>query len=180
MGDVYVAGMCLADAKAAIEEKLSEFLEEPEVSVDIFSYNSKVFYIITQGAGLGEQVIRLPITGNETVLDGIAQLGGLGQFSSNRLWVARPSPHGTGYDQVLPVNWNDITQGASTTTNYQLMPGDRLYIAEDKLQLMNSFVIKVVSPFERIFGYSLLGFQTVQTANRFPAGNRQGGNQGFF
>ena len=113
------------------------------------------------------------------MLDGIAQIGGLGQFSSTKLWVARPSPHGTGYDQILPVNWNDITQGGSTTTNYQLLPGDRLYVAEDKLQLLNNVVVKVVSPFERVFGYTLLGIQTVQIANRLPNGlNRGGGGLG--
>ena len=100
-------------------------------SVDIFAYNSKKYYIITQGAGFGDNVDEAPITGNETVLDAIAHVGGLSQLSSTKIWIARPAPNGVGCEQILPVNWQDISQGASTATNYQIMPGDRLFIAQD-------------------------------------------------
>ena len=59
--------------------------------MDVVAYNSKVYYIITQGAGLGDSVRRLPVTGNETVLDAISQIGGLSQVSSKNIWIARPS-----------------------------------------------------------------------------------------
>jgi hypothetical protein len=63
----------------------------------------------------------------------------------------------------LPINWRDITRGASTATNYQLLPGDRLYIEEDKLIALDTFVNKVVAPFERIFGFTTLAAQSVET-----------------
>mgnify|MGYP000105678810 CR=1 FL=1 len=31
---------------------------------DVVGYNSKVFYVITDGAGMGDNVRRLPITGS--------------------------------------------------------------------------------------------------------------------
>jgi polysaccharide export outer membrane protein len=129
-GKVYVAGLTQGQAKAAIELHLSSVLERPEVAVDIAGYNSKVYYVIMQGAGLGDGVARFPITGNETVLDAISQVNGLEAVSSKHLWVARPSPYGA-CDQVLPVDWNAITQRADTATNYQLLPGDRLFIRKD-------------------------------------------------
>lgn len=177
-GSVYVVGMTLEEVRDAIEEHLSEFLESPEVSVDVFAYNSKVYYIVTQGAGQGDGVTRVPVTGNETVLDAVSQIQGLQPFSSKRMWVARPAPDELCYDQVLPVDWNSIVQDGDTTTNYQLLPGDRLYISENKLTALDNFVGRATQPFERIFGFSLLGAQTVQTFNRFPLGNQQGG--GFF
>src|SRR5690606_36244041 len=122
-GSVYVAGMTLEEARAAIELKLTERLDDPEVFVDVLAYNSKVYYIITQGAGLGDDVTRQPITGNETVIDAVAALGGISQVSSTRMWIARPAPNGVGCEQILPIQWNDIAQGASTATNYQLLPG---------------------------------------------------------
>lgn len=179
-GGVFVAGMSLSETRAAIEAHLSEFLEDPQISVDVFAYNSKTFYVIMQGGGLGDQVDRFPITGNETVLDAIALLGGMTQISSKRMWIARPAPDGLGYQQILPINYREITQGASTTTNYQLMPGDRLYIAEDKMIALDNFVAKMTSPFERLFGFTLLGSQTIQTVNRFPRGQGGLGNQGVF
>src|SRR5690606_5284133 len=129
-GSVYVAGLTLVQARAEIERHLSGFLQDPEISIDVFAYNSKVFYIITEGAGLGEQVNRFPITGNETVLDSISVMNGLSRVASKQIWIARPAPDGVGCGQMLPVCWSDIARGASTATNYQLLPGDRLFIAE--------------------------------------------------
>ena len=54
-GSVYVAGKTLEEARSAIEEQLSEFLEKPQVVVDVFAYNSKKYYVVTQGAGIRRQ-----------------------------------------------------------------------------------------------------------------------------
>jgi polysaccharide export outer membrane protein len=178
-GSVYVTGMTIREARAAIEDALTEFLEEPEVSVDVLSYNSKVYYIIVQGAGLGDQVLRIPVTGNERVLDAVSQLGGFQTTSSTTMWVARPAPEGLCAEQILPIDWHAITQGASVATNYQMMPGDRLYVAEDKLVAFDTFINKAISPFERMIGFTLLGTQTLQTINRFPAGNFSNSAQNF-
>jgi protein involved in polysaccharide export with SLBB domain len=170
-GSVYVAGMTLDEARAAIELKLTERLDDPEVFVDVLAYNSKVYYIITQGAGLGDDVTRQPITGNETVIDAVAALGGISQVSSTRMWIARPAPNGVGCEQILPIEWNDIAQGASTATNYQLMPGDRLFIAQDRLTNFNTVVNKLLNPFERIFGFVSLGTSMANRIVRFGLAN---------
>jgi polysaccharide export outer membrane protein len=169
-GQVYVAGMTLEQARAAIEKQLSKFLEEPQVAVDVFAYNSKTYYVITQGAGNGDDVAEFPITGNETVLDAIAQLGGLSQLSSTRIFIARPAPNGVGGEQILPVNWAEISRGASTATNYQIMPRDRIYIAEDSYLKFNSLVFKYTQPFERLFGFVSLGTGMANQIKRFGLG----------
>lgn len=173
-GKVRVSGMTIVEVKAAIEKHLEQFLEDPEVAVDVFGYNSKVYYVITPGAGVAdESVVRLPITGNETVLDAISQLGGLQVYSTMKIWIARPAPDGLGVDQVLPVDFQAVLTGAATDTNYQLLPGDRLYIAADRMVVLDSFVARMVAPFDRLFGFSLLATQSIQTINRFPQGFRQ-------
>jgi protein involved in polysaccharide export with SLBB domain len=169
-GQVYVAGLTLDEAKAAIETQLANHLDNPQVAVSVFAYNSKVYYVVTEGAGLGDQVSRFPITGNETVLDALSQVNGLSQVSIKRIWIARPMPGGSGCDAVLPVNWREITAGGATATNYQVLPGDRIFIAENSLIALDSSLNRIISPFERIFGVTLLGTQTVQTVNRFPLG----------
>jgi polysaccharide export outer membrane protein len=169
-GLVYVAGMTLPEAKQAIESHLAQYLDQPQVSVSVFAYNSKVYYVITQGAGQGDVVTRLPVTGNETVLDAIAQINGLSPLSSKRIWIARPAPSGVGCDVILPVDWNQITAGAATATNYQVLPGDRVFVAEHKLIAIDSMISRITAPIERIFGTTLLSTQTIQTINRFPLG----------
>ena len=91
-GPVYVAGLTIEEARTAIEEHLKQFLEAPLVSVDVFAYNSKVYYVITEGAGFGDNIQRFPITGNETVLDAVSLVNGLSRLSSKNIWIARPSP----------------------------------------------------------------------------------------
>lgn len=129
-GQVYVAGMTLNQAKLAVEEHLSEFLDRPRASVAVFAYNSKVYYVITEGLHSGDHVARLPITGSETVLDALSQVNGLTGLSSKKIWIARPKAGGGDRDTILPVNWNEITKGASTATNYQVFPGDRIFVSE--------------------------------------------------
>ena len=169
-GSVYVTGLTIKEAKAAIEQQLSEFLEDPKVIVDIFSYNSKKYYIITQGGGFGDNVVQLPITGNETVLDAIANINGISQVSSTKIWIARLARNGSSCEQILPVNYEDITRGASTATNYQLLPGDRLFIAEDPLVKIDAVLSRFTRPFERVFGFVSLGTATLNRITRFGLG----------
>ena len=70
--------------------------------VDVFAYNSKKYYIVTQGAGLGDNVTAAPITGNETVLDAIAVIGGISQVSSTEDLDARPAPNGVAASKSCP------------------------------------------------------------------------------
>lgn len=176
-GSVYVAGMTLDEAKAAVESHLTKYLQKPEVSVDVFAYNSKVFYVITDGGGFGEQVIPLPAMGNETVLDAMSKVGGLPAVASKkRIWVARPAPAGHGPDQTLAVNWNAIVQGANTTTNYQIYPGDRVYVMAEPLVTADTMLARFISPIERILGVTLLGNST----GRALVGQQNGQGQGGF
>ena len=110
------------------------------------------------------------MTGNETVLDAIAQINGLSRVSSKDIWIARPAPSGVGCEQILPVDIEAIMKGGITATNYQVMPGDRVFIAQDSMVAFDTLLGKVTAPFERILGFSLLGVTTVQTFNRLPFG----------
>jgi polysaccharide export outer membrane protein len=175
-GAVYVAGMTLGQVKAVIESHLGAYLIDPQVSVDVFAYNSRKIYIIADGAGYGQQVIALPATGNETVLDAIARVQGLPPVASlKKIWVARPSPAGNPCSQVLPVDWKAITQAGRTETNYQLLPGDRIYISADHLITVYNYIDKLVAPIERVLGVTLLGTSTVQSFR-----NNNNGGTGIF
>jgi polysaccharide export outer membrane protein len=161
-GSVFVAGMTIEEAKFAIETHLSQFLQDPEIALDVSGFNSKVYYVIFNLDGAGEVVSRLPITGNETVLDAIGELKGLPPGTNKkRIWIARPSPADSSCSQVLAVDWKGITRGGNTATNYQLMPGDRVFVGVDPWIQADSTLAKVLAPFERILGVTLLGSSVV-------------------
>ena len=149
-GTTYVAGKTTAEAQAAIEKHLSQYVDTPKVSVDVLQYNSKFFYVITQGTKFGDQIVRIPITGNETVLDALAQAGGLTSISSKKIWVARPAPKGELEDQILPVDYDAITRGAKTATNYQVLPGDRIFIQESTTPGSFDLISDQVEAFNRL------------------------------
>lgn len=170
-GCVYVAGLTLAQAKVAIERHLSQYLLDPEVSVDVFAYNSKSYYVITDGAGYGQQVYRFPVTGNETVLDAISQIQGLPAVASKKkIWLARPAPACHGCSQILPIDWRAITEGGVTATNYQIFPGDRIYVHSDWLICLDNTLNKVLSPIQQVLFTTIFFGAAV---NQFKSG---GGN----
>ena len=173
-GAVYVAGMTLRQAKAAIEQHLTKYLYRPEVNVDVYGYNSKFYYVITDFAGNGEQVVRIPSTGNETVLDAIAQIGGLSSVSSKRVWVARPAPAGCG-DQILPVDWKGITRRGHTVTNYQILPGDRVFVMAAPGSKFNNTLTKTLAPVQQVLGVTLLGAAVGRTLGNNNNGGLFGG-----
>ena len=174
-GSVYVNGMTREEAKRAVERHLEQHIHQPQVSLDVLAYNSKKYYVVVDGGGAGEQVVPLPSTGNETVLDAIASIQGLPSVASKAdIWVARPAP-GCCTDQVLPVEWNAIVQGAQTETNYQVLPGDRIYVKADKYVAFSTHMAKFTAPFERLFGFALLGNGAVRT---FQLGRSAFGNGG--
>ncbi len=160
-GRVPVAGMTQELAKAAIEEHLAQFFLKPSISIDIGGFNSSVYYIIFDGGGIGEQVIRMPYTGSETVLDAIGLVYGLPAVASkSRVWVARPA-EGCPKDEILPIDWKAITQRGRSATNYQLFPGDRIYVAAQPIIRVDTVLARYFTPVERIFGVVLLGSETV-------------------
>ncbi|MDR2754368.1 MAG: polysaccharide biosynthesis/export family protein [Planctomycetaceae bacterium] len=162
-GRVYINGLTVDECREAIELHLSKALEHPQVAVDVYSYNSKEYYVIFQSETMGEQIFAFPYTGNETVLKAIANTNGLAPNSSKRIWVARPV--GNSHKPViLPVDWVAVTAYAKSETNYQLLSGDRVFVVESRWVAADGVLARIIAPFERIMGFSLLG---ATTATRF-------------
>lgn len=158
-GSVYVAGRSLGQAKCVIEKHLSEHFLNPEISVDVFAYNSRRIVVIVDGGHLGQQVFPQDVTGNETVLDAISRVQGLASVSSKRrIWVARPAP---GRHQIMPVDWRAITESGSTATNYQLLPGDRVFVAANSIIAFDYWLSNVLASVKRVLGMSSLATETI-------------------
>jgi polysaccharide export outer membrane protein len=183
-GDVYVAGLTMAEVKEKIilhlrkfltdealglietddttgEPKIDEKTNKPKliepkdsatVFCDVTAYNSKNYYV------LGDVLItgKLPITGNETVLDAINFAGGLMPTAAPaNIRLVRPAPPGACCEQVLPVNIAAITSGGDPTTNYQIMPNDRLIVYRDPIVRLTVFIDRLAAPFQTVLGSML-------------------------
>lgn len=179
-GSVPVAGYTLRQAAVTIREILAKQVYATEggvkpenliVLLDVTQYMSKRYYVILDGGGNGEQVTPFPITGSETVLDALANVNGLHAVASKRnIWVARRCPVPGQPEQILPVDWVGITQHGVTATNYQVMPGDRIYVKAQRLVTIDTALARVLNPVERLFGVTLLGATTVNQIQGRGAG----------
>jgi polysaccharide export outer membrane protein len=168
-GEIYVAGLTIAEIKEKIvlhlrkqipdevlglieQDEEGNFINvEPKdsnrVFVDVTAYNSKNYYIQGDVAAPG----KLPITGNETVLDAINYAGGLIPTAApQNIRLVRPAPPGACCEQTLPVNLAAIISGGDPTTNYQLMPGDRLVVYRDPIVRTTIFIDRLAAPFQTV------------------------------
>ncbi len=124
-GAVRINGMTVQDARRAIEAHLERFFDTPKVAVEVFRYNSHVFYVIVDGGDMGDTVTRIPLTGTETVLDALSQIDGLRIHRDTSIVIHRD-------EKVLRVDWQGITRKGDSKSNYQLLAGDRLFVTERK------------------------------------------------
>ncbi len=138
------------------DEKGQLIVKDPKdtdrVFVDVTAYNSKNYYI------LGDVLLpgRMPITGNETVLDALEYAGGLLPTAApQNIQLVRPAPPGACCEQRLPVNLSAITNGGDPTTNYQLMPGDRIIVHRDPIVRLTVFLDRLVAPYQAVIGSGL-------------------------
>jgi polysaccharide export outer membrane protein len=174
-GDVFVAGLTLDEVKEKVVLHLRQYLNDEilglwrfdpaqnkfvpkeardvdTVFVDVASYNSKFYYVQGDTAATG----RYPITGNETVLDALNNAGGLIPTAAPRnIRLVRPAPPGACCEQKLPVNLAAIVSAGDTTTNYQLMPGDRLVVYRDPIVRFTIFLDRLAAPFQTAINSTL-------------------------
>jgi protein involved in polysaccharide export with SLBB domain len=126
-GRPVVAGKVLPQIEAEVKELVNakEKGKEPvAVTVRLIGRNSKVYYVLGEVNAPGA----FPITGRETVLDGIVAAGGITRRASEQnVVLSRPTPP-EGCRVVYPVCYSNIVQLGDTATNYQLQPGDRIYV----------------------------------------------------
>jgi polysaccharide biosynthesis/export protein len=189
-GDVSVAGLTTEQAREAVRRHVFQVMRtHPDadlkftqvddinklyVAVDVIGYNSKAYYVITDGAGFGEQIYRFPIQGHEHVLDALSNINGLPAVGSkHHVWVARRTPHPNQPEQILPVDYVGVTQHGIALTNYQLLPGDRVYVRAEKVFRVDGFLQKFLTPVERLLGLTLLGSSTYNSVT-----NRRQNNTG--
>ncbi len=121
-----VAGMTIQDIERVVNKAVkSQSKEAGVISVRLVNRVSKVYYVIGEVNTPGA----FPLQGRETVLDGIIAAGGLnGKASRRNIILVRPSQPDA-CRTVLAICWPEIVQLGDTATNYQLRPGDRIYVS---------------------------------------------------
>lgn len=147
-GQIYVAGLTAEEIKQTVNQNVVEHEarkrqrgislashtngpgpSDPEladfgVTVRLVNQETGKFYVMGEVNAPGSY----PMTGSETVLDAIIAAGGLSANSnSHKIILTRPRLSGE-EREILPVCFEQILQMGDVSTNYQLQPGDRIYV----------------------------------------------------
>jgi protein involved in polysaccharide export with SLBB domain len=124
-GRPVVAGMTLPQVEKIVADLVTK-KEKTDVAmtVRLLAKPSTVFYVLGEVNAPGA----FPITGSDTVLSGITQAGGPTRRASEQSIVLSRPTTPEGCRLVYPVCYTNIVQLGDTTTNYQLQPGDRIYV----------------------------------------------------
>jgi len=119
--DVPAEGLTAAELAANIQEKLSAFIVNPEVTVIVLQVNAPKYYIIGYVARPGTY----PLRGDTSVLQALALAGGLTQFASPRsIKLIRAT---RGKQEVRKINYYNII-GDGGKGNYLLKSGDTIVV----------------------------------------------------
>jgi protein involved in polysaccharide export with SLBB domain len=119
-----VAGKTLPEIETLVREAIKA-KEKNAVAVTVrLTKPAKVFYVLGEVTTPGA----FPITGRDTVLSAILQAGGVTRRASEQNAVLSRPTTPEGCRVVYPVCYTNIVQLGDTTTNYQIQPGDRIFV----------------------------------------------------
>jgi protein involved in polysaccharide export with SLBB domain len=124
VGDIVVGGLTKNEVSKIISEKLKDYIINPEVTVKIAEYNSKMVYVVGEVYKPGKIFMRgNTITVREALLEaGLPMLSGITKKSK----LITPSEMGKG--DKKDVNVYALLYEGDLRENLVMQPGDILYI----------------------------------------------------
>ena len=126
-GRVVAAGKTVPELQAEVQSLVESQTEEAPgpIIVRLLGWESKVFYVLGEVNSPGAY----PYSGRETVLDAIIAAGDLtDRANRHNIILSRPSAPDD-CRTVLPICYNQIVQLGDSSSNYQILPGDRVFVA---------------------------------------------------
>lgn len=122
VNDVYVVGLTTPELQELLTEKLKPFVNVPQVTVSPREINSRKVYLIGQVGREGP----VRINGSMTVLQLIAQAGGLRDFAKRKkIYVMRTE---NGKHVRYPFNYDEVIRGKNMKQDIELQPGDTVVV----------------------------------------------------
>lgn len=129
VNDMPAVGKTPAMLSADIRSKLSQYIEEPLVSVIVTNF-SGTFSQQVRVIGATEKPASIPFRANMTVLDAMIAVGGLSEFAAgNRAKLIRFDKE-AGRQGEYGLRLGDLLKKGDSKANVMLQPGDVIIIPE--------------------------------------------------
>jgi polysaccharide export outer membrane protein len=128
IGDVYAAGFAPEQVAENIEDRLSKYIRNPNVTVIVTGLQSHEYLTRMRITGAVTNAMSLNYRQGMTVLDAILAAGGVNEFASpNRTKLYRKID---GKTRVISIYLGDILYDGELATNIELRPGDIITVPE--------------------------------------------------
>jgi polysaccharide export outer membrane protein len=120
IGEVKADGLTARQLKEAIAGRLTEFLNSPEVDVQVAKVNSKRYFVYGGVLRAGE----FPLVQDTTIMDAMSLVGGFRDFANpKKIRIQRGA-------QEFNFNYRDVSKGKKMEQNILLQNGDRIFVPE--------------------------------------------------
>lgn len=129
LNDVQAAGLTPMQLRESLTAKLTEYVPAAEVSVIVAEARSFKVSVLGKVQTTG----RFEFGGPTTVLDALAQAGGVQEYSSpERIVILRPQPvQGKSRSRAfkrIPFNYKRVIQAGGEQENFYVQPGDIIVV----------------------------------------------------
>jgi polysaccharide biosynthesis/export protein len=122
VGELVAGGKTVAQLKAELEGKLTRYITDSGLTVEVKQSNSMIVYILGRVNVPGRQMM----VASTNVLQGLAMAGGLNPFARrSEVKVFRKQQ---GKTAVYTFNYDDVSEGRHLETNIDLQKGDVILV----------------------------------------------------
>jgi polysaccharide biosynthesis/export protein len=134
-GDVKVEGLTLDEVRLLVTKRSEQRLLDPEISVVLKDYDKPHFVVAGEVANPG----RFDLHGRVTALEAVAMAGGLKVSAKNSqaILYRRVGPE---MAETRLVNLKEIATLNGMKEDFELKPGDLLYIPQSRISKVERFV----------------------------------------
>lgn len=122
IGQVEAAGKTVSQLKSEMESRLSRYVSDLVLSVEVKQLNSMTIYVIGRVNAPG----RFALNGNISVLQALAMAGGFNPFAGrDKIKIFRQDGEKT---EVLPFRYSDVAESRNLEQNIRLRRGDVIVV----------------------------------------------------
>ena len=142
VGDLNVLGLTKDQVKKLLTEKLSDYIIDPEITVKIVGYNSKIIYVVGEVGRPGKIYMQGDtMTAHEALVE-----AGLPLLSANTKAGRVITPSNTGTPIIRKVNVDKLIYQGDLRENLVMQPGDTLYVPPTFLAKTMRIIQPVAAP----------------------------------
>jgi len=138
VGTVHLEGLTLEEARVMLNERLGEYLLNPDVTLTLTTIRSRYVYVL--GYVAHQRV--LTIGTRDTVLDVLASCGG--ELYDARLDCVKVIRGGLANPEILTVDLLATIQDGDFSQNIVVQPGDIIYFPRTLLREWNEIISRVM------------------------------------